>query len=109
MLSTCGKDHETMLVSEGRGQGKVRRDGVESNSQSSQREPYLKVPPASFSGNPLLPDHYGTGGGGKTSFHKIIYTLWIEMTNSWTAVTFLRVNYKRRGHPRWWEIITLLL
>ena len=33
-------------------------DRVESNSQSSQRAPYLKVPPASFNGEPILPHRY---------------------------------------------------
>lgn len=74
-------------------EGCGRKQGVKLNSQSNHCG---NVPSASLNGNSLLPDHY-VGWGRKASLHKIIYTLWIEMTwpQLWAADTFLRVKHKK--------------
>lgn len=52
--------HTAPVAAHGGGGGEKEKcgDRVESNSQSSQRAPYLKAPPASFNGDPLLPHRY---------------------------------------------------
>lgn len=56
------------------------------------------MPPASLSGNPLLPDHRGAQQRSKASLPKTIYMLWIEMTDRFLGCSgIFKVNRKKQG------------